>query len=70
MEGALTIGFYIALAGVFIILALGLINLLRQDEGQASRSNKLMRMRVLVQFIAVLILVALGFVTGAISLPG
>ena len=69
MESALTIGFYIALAGVFIILALGLINLVRQDDGQASRSNQLMRMRVLVQFIAIVLLVALGFVTGAISLP-
>ncbi|MEO0467185.1 MAG: twin transmembrane helix small protein [Pseudomonadota bacterium] len=69
METALTIGFYIALAGVFIILALGLINLVRQDEGQPSRSNQLMRMRVLVQFIAIALLVALGFFTGAISLP-
>ena len=69
MESAITIGFYLALAGVFIILVLGLVNLVRQDEGQSSRSNQLMRMRVVVQFIAILLLVALGFVTGAISLP-
>jgi len=69
MESALTIGFYVALAGVFIILVLGLVNLARQDAGQASRSNQLMRMRVLAQFIAIVLLVALGFVTGAISLP-
>lgn len=69
MESALTIGFYVALAGVFIILVLGLVNLARQDAGQASRSNQLMRMRVLAQFIAIVLLVALGFVTGAIPLP-
>lgn len=69
MENALTIAFYVALAGVFIILAIGLVNLVRQDPGQASRSNKLMRLRVLVQFVAVILLVLLGFVTGAINLP-
>jgi hypothetical protein len=31
----------------------------------ASRSNKLMRLRVLVQFIAIIILVLLGVVAGA-----
>ena len=70
METALTIAFYVALAGVFIILALGLINLVRSDEKQASRSNQLMRLRVLVQFIAICILVLLGVVTGAISFGG
>lgn len=70
METALTIAFYVALAGVFIILALGLINLVRSDDKQASRSNQLMRLRVLVQFIAICILVLLGVVTGAINFSG
>ena len=67
METFLTMAFWVALAGVFVILVLGLINLARGDENQASRSNKLMRLRVLVQFVAILILVVLGFVTGAIN---
>lgn len=69
MQTALTIGFYAALLAVFIILALGLINLVRKDAGQASRSNQLMRMRVAVQFVAVMLLVLLGFVAGKFTLP-
>ncbi len=67
MQSALTIAFWVALAGVFVILVFGLVNLVRSDAHQASRSNQLMRLRVLVQFVAILILVALGFVTGAIN---
>lgn len=67
METFLTIAFWVALAGVFVILALGIVNLARGDANQASRSNQLMRMRVLVQFIAIILLVLLGIVTGAIS---
>ena len=44
---------------------LGVINLVRTDSQARSRSNKLMRLRVLVQFIAIIILVLLGFVAGA-----
>ncbi|MEM0984605.1 MAG: HIG1 domain-containing protein [Pseudomonadota bacterium] len=68
MEAFLTYGFYAAMAGVFIILALGLINLVRGDAQRASRSNQLMRMRVVVQFIAVLMLLGLGLITGAINI--
>ena len=67
MQGILTYGFYAAIAGVFIVLVFGLANLVRQDEDQPSRSNQLMRLRVLLQFVAILILVAIGFVSGAIS---
>lgn len=70
MQSALSIAFYAAMAGVLIILVLGLVNLVRADENQASRSNQLMRLRVLVQFIAVLILVAIGFFSGAINFGG
>jgi len=70
MQSALSIAFYAAMAGVLIILVLGLVNLVRADENQASRSNQLMRLRVLVQFISVMILVAIGFLSGAINFGG
>lgn len=69
LSSVLQIGFDLALAGVFIVLVMGVVNLARQDEGRVSRSNRLMRLRVLLQFIAVLILVGLGFVSGVIKLP-
>ena len=65
MANLLTIGFYVALAALLVILILGLVNLTRTDENQPSRSNKLMRMRVLVQAIAIALLCAIGFVAGA-----
>ena len=67
MQQTLTIALYCAMALLLIILAMGIINLVRSDPEQASRSNKLMRLRVLVQFVAVIILVAVGFVSGAIN---
>ena len=67
MANFLTIGFYLALAVLLVILVLGLVNLTRTDENQPSRSNKLMRMRVLVQAIAIARLCALGVVVGAFN---
>ncbi len=67
MQQTLTIALYCAMALLLIILAMGIINLVRSDPEQASRSNKLMRLRVLVQFVAIIILVAVGFVSGAIN---
>ena len=65
MQTWLTWALYAAIGAVFIVLALGVINLVRTDSQARSRSNKLMRLRVLVQFIAIIILVLLGVVTGA-----
>ncbi len=65
MQGPLSIAFFVAVAGVFAILAFGIWNLVRKDEGQASRSNKLMRLRIIVQFIAILLIVMLGWISGA-----
>ncbi len=65
MEVFLAYGVYIAIGAVFIVLAFGVFNLVRTDSQARSRSNKLMRLRVLVQFIAILLLVALGAVAGA-----
>jgi formate hydrogenlyase subunit 3/multisubunit Na+/H+ antiporter MnhD subunit len=65
MEQYLAYGVYIAIGAVFIVLAFGVANLVRTDSQARSRSNKLMRLRVLVQFIAILLLVALGAAAGA-----
>lgn len=65
MELWLSYGVYAAIGAVFIVLAFGIVNLVRTDAKSASRSNKLMRLRVLVQFIAVILLVILGWVGGA-----
>ena len=62
----LTLLFYVALAALLVILGLGVANMVRTDENQPSRSNKLMRMRVIVQAIAIALLVAIGFAAGAI----
>lgn len=55
MTGALGYIIAILLLAVAVILSLGLINMLK--GGAANRSQKLMRMRVAVQFIAVIALV-------------
>ena len=44
-----------ALAAVLVVLALGLHNLMR--GGKPNRSQKLMRLRILFQFIAVVLVV-------------
>jgi ABC-type sugar transport system permease subunit len=44
----------VAIGLVLIVLALGLANMLR--GGSASRSQQLMRMRVLLQFLAIVVI--------------
>ena len=48
----------ISLAAVLLALAAGLYALFRGGDFGRSYSNKLMRLRVLLQFIAILVLVA------------
>ena len=48
----------VTLAAVLIALALGLYALFRGGDFGRSWSNKLMRLRVLMQFIAVVVLVS------------
>ncbi len=43
----------IAIAAVALVLVLGLVNMLR--GGSPDRSQKLMRLRVLLQFVAIII---------------
>lgn len=61
----LTYALYATIGVVFLVLAAGVINLLRTDAQARSRSNKLMRIRVAVQFVAVIILVIIGWTAGA-----
>ena len=65
MDMFLLYGVYVAIGAVFVVLAFGVVNLVRTDGQAPSRSNRLMRLRVLIQFIAILLLVALGAVSGA-----
>ena len=50
-----------ALLAVLIALAAGLYALFRGGDFGRSYSNKLMRLRVLLQFIAIIVLVAAAF---------
>jgi len=52
----------IALAAVFIVLILGLFNMMR--GGDSNRSQRLMRWRVGLQFIAILIVILLVWLRG------
>jgi hypothetical protein len=62
LEGAPMAGFMshymvpAAITAVAIILLLGLINMMR--GGSPNRSQKLMRLRVLLQFVAIIIIMA------------
>ncbi|EAP90498.1 hypothetical protein OA2633_12375 [Oceanicaulis alexandrii HTCC2633] len=51
---------YILLAIVFVVLCLGVFSLFKGGDFGRSWSNKLMRARVVLQFVAILVLVA-GF---------
>ncbi|MEH6487651.1 twin transmembrane helix small protein [Hyphomonas oceanitis] len=68
MQTFLSIAFYIGIAALVIVLFLGIANLARTDDNQASRSNKLMRLRIFVQAIVIAILVALGALAGAFKI--
>jgi hypothetical protein len=46
----------IAIFAVFVILCLGLFTLFKGGEISATWSNRLMRMRVLAQFVAIILI--------------
>ena len=46
----------VALAAVFITLCVGIFSLFRGGDFERSNSNKLMRLRVVLQFVAVVVL--------------
>ena len=58
METLFNVLIPICLVAVFITLCVGVYALFKGGEFGRSYSNKLMRLRVLLQFIAVLVLVA------------
>ena len=62
LDSTLTGLLYIAMIAVVAVLAFGIINLYRGDEKARSRSNKLMRLRIVLQFTAILIIVAIFIV--------
>ena len=47
---------------VVVVLITGIVNLYRGDEKARSRSNKLMRLRVVTQFVAILLLLVILYV--------
>lgn len=51
-----------AIIAVAIVLALGLINMMR--GGSPNRSQKLMRLRVLMQFVAIVVIMATIWIVG------
>lgn len=65
MQSGLTIALYVVIGILFLVLAAGVINLIRTDSKARSRSNHLMRLRVAVQAVAVLLIVIIGVVSGA-----
>lgn len=67
MEGFLPYVLYAVIAALFATLAWGVINLTRRDAKAASRSNKIMRLRVLLQFVAVVLVVIIGWLAGAFN---
>jgi hypothetical protein len=52
---------YVAMLGVVIVLGFGIYNLHRGDEAGRSRSNKLMRLRIVLQFSAIVIIALIFF---------
>jgi len=51
----------VAVFVVFVILCLGLYTMMKGGQTAASYSNKLMRLRVIAQFIAILLIMAVLF---------
>ncbi|KPP82304.1 MAG: hypothetical protein HLUCCA04_06090 [Oceanicaulis sp. HLUCCA04] len=65
MTGFLDVLLYILMAVVFVILCVGVYSLVRGGDFGRSWSNRLMRARVLFQFLAVLVIVAGFWAKGA-----
>lgn len=62
MSGLFSILVPIALGAVAVVLALGLWNMAR--GGSSSRSQNLMRMRILFQFIALVVVMTALYIAG------
>lgn len=64
MESALDYILPVALGAVLVVLLLGIYSLFRGGDFARSYSNKLMRLRVLLQFIAILLIMATVYFAG------
>lgn len=58
MQTLVNLAVPIAILAVLVVLCFGIYSLLRGGEYARSYSNKLMRLRVIVQFVAVVVLIA------------
>ncbi len=54
----------VAVGAVFLVLAIGVINMIRGGAGSPRRSQTLMRWRVGLQFVALLIALAVVYARG------
>ncbi|WP_099866079.1 twin transmembrane helix small protein [Pararhizobium haloflavum] len=62
METVFYILAILAMAAVAVVLVRGLFNMMK--GGDANKSNKLMQMRVLLQFVAIVLIVITLWLTG------
>jgi phosphatidylglycerophosphate synthase len=63
MESAFPWLVILAVGATLLVLVIGVLAMLRQGEFNARHSNKLMRLRIVFQFAAI-ILIALAFLIG------
>ena len=64
MEHALFIAVLVAMAAVVVVLVIGMGGYARGGKFNKHYGNKMMRLRILFQFIAVVLIVALVMVRG------
>ena len=64
MQDPLNLLIYAALLAVFVVLVFGIYALFRGGDFGRSYSNKLMRLRVVAQFIAIIVLMGVLWVRG------
>jgi hypothetical protein len=63
MQTGFSIAVIVAVAATFVVLIVGVVAMLRQGKFNAEYSNKLMRLRVIFQFTAIM-LILFAFLIG------
>jgi len=58
MDTFFTLAVPVSILAVFVVLCFGIFSLMRGGKDGRSRSNQLMRLRVVVQFVAIVVLMA------------
>jgi ABC-type dipeptide/oligopeptide/nickel transport system permease subunit len=56
MQTGFSIAVIVAVAATFVVLIVGVVAMLRQGKFNAEYSNKLMRLRVIFQFTAIMLI--------------